>query len=164
MTTVLIVLIVVVAVVAVIALAFTPMLNKRTDSAIVRSKELVGGNDAVRLVEPKANGFGTEPATAGGLRGPGCLTLSDTTLAFVTVAPQHEFTIDRSKITEVTTSADDLTGVQKAMVMVTYTGDSGEVTASWRLPDLVEWLTALGYEFGPDGPPKATPADDEDDD
>ena len=42
--------------------------------------------------------------------------------------------------------------------MVTYTGDDGsEVTASWRLTDLVEWLTALGYDFGPDGPPPTPP-------
>ena len=106
------------------------------------------------MIEPKANGFGTEPPTAGGLRGMGCLALSDTDLMFVTWAPQKEFRIPRSAITSVDTSADDLAGVQKAMIMVTYTGDDGsEVTASWRLTDMVEWLTALGYDFGPDGPP-----------
>ena len=31
------------------------------------------------------------------------------------------------------------------------------MTASWRLTDLVEWLTALGYDFGPDGPPTTPP-------
>ena len=158
---VLIVAIVVLAVVAIAALAFGPMLNKKGDAAVARCKEALGA-DQIRLIEPKANGFGTEPATAGGLRGMGCLAMSDTELMFVTWAPQKEFRIARSAIASVATSADDLTGVQKAMVMVTYTGDGGEVTASWRLSDLVEWLTALGYDFGPDGPP--TPAEPEADD
>ena len=53
----------------------------------------------------------------------GCLAMNDTELMFVTWAPQKEFRIARSAISSVATSADDLTGVQKAMVMVTYTGD-----------------------------------------
>ena len=86
----------------------------------------------------------------------GCLALSDSDLMFVTWAPQKEFRVPRSAITSVSTSADDLAGVQKAMIVVAYTGDDGaEVTASWRLTDIVEWLTALGYDFGPDGPPVA---------
>jgi hypothetical protein len=162
MTIVLIILIVVAAVVALVALALGPVLNKRGDAAVARVKEALGP-DRVELIEPKANGFGTEPASAGGLRAMGCLGLSDTKLMFVKWAPQEEFTIDRSAITSVTTSADDLTGVQKAMVMVTYTtADGGSATASWRLPDLVEWLIALGYDFGPDGPPEL--AHDQDDD
>jgi hypothetical protein len=161
---VLIVAIVVLAVVAIAALAFGPMLNKKGDAAVARCKEALGA-DQIRLIEPKANGFGTEPATAGGLRGMGCLAMNDTELMFVTWAPQKEFRVARSAISSVATSADDLTGVQKAMVMVTYAGDGGsEVTASWRLSDLVEWLTALGYDFGPDGPPTDTSAADDDDD
>ena len=164
MGVVLIVAIVILAVVAIAALAFGPMLNKKGEAAVARCKELLGAEE-VRLIEPKANGFGTEPATAGGLRGMGCLAMDDTDLVFVTWAPQKEFRLARSSITKVATSADDLTGVQKAMVMVTYTDAGGsEVTASWRLPDLVDWLTALGYDFGPDGPPAAPAAADEDDD
>jgi len=164
MGVVLIVAIVILAVVAIAALAFGPMLNKKGDAAVARCKEALGA-DQIRLIEPKANGFGTEPATAGGLRGMGCLAMSDSDLMFVTWAPQKEFRVARSAITKVTTSADDLTGVQKAMVMVTYTGDGGsEVTASWRLTDLVEWLTALGYDFGPDGPPTDTSVDADEDD
>ena len=51
--------------------------------------------------------------------------------------------------------------------MISYTTDDGATAvASWRLPELVEWLTALDYDFGPDGPPAPVadePADDEDD-
>jgi hypothetical protein len=164
MTAILVILIVIVAIVVIAGFAFAPMLRKRTDAAVDRCKELLGGESAVNILESRANGFGTEPSDAGGLRGPGCLGLSDTTIAFVTVAPQNEFQIDRSKVTKVTTSADDLTGVQKAMVMVSYTDNGGnEVTASWRLPDLVDWLTALGYDFGPDGPPTPQTHDEDDD-
>lgn len=49
--------------------------------------------------------------------------------------------------------------------MVAYKGDDdAEITASFRLPDLVEWLTALGYDFGPDGPPSDPDAAEADDD
>ena len=160
MGVVVIVLIVVVVVGVVAALAFAPLLNKKGDAAVARCKEALGP-EAIRLIEPKANGFGTEPPSAGGLRSMGCLALSDSDLMFVTWAPQKEFRLSRSAITSVDTSADDLAGVQKAMVMVAYTADDGtEVTASWRLPDIVEWLTALGYDFGPDGPP-AAPVDED---
>ena len=153
MSVVLIVAIVILAVVAIAALAFGPMLNRKGEAAVARCKEMLGA-DQIRLIEPKANGFGTEPATAGGLRGMGCLAMNDTDLVFVTWAPQKEFRLSRSAITKVTTSADDFTGVQKAMVMVEYKADDGsQATASWRLSELVEWLTALGYDFGPDGPP-----------
>jgi hypothetical protein len=149
----LIVLIVIVVVGVVAALALAPMLNKKGDAAVARCKEALGA-DAIESIEPKANGFGTEPPAAGGLRGMGCLALSPTDLMFVTWAPHKEFRIPRSSITSVDTSADDLAGVTKAMIMVGYTGDDGaEVTASWRLTEIVEWLTALGYDFGPDGPP-----------
>jgi len=155
MGVVVIVLVVVVVVGIVAALAFAPMLNKKGDAAVARCKEALGA-DAITEIEPKANGFGTEPPAAGGLRGMGCLALSDSDLMFVTWAPQKEFRVPRSAITSVSTSADDLAGVQKAMIVVAYTGDDGaEVTASWRLTDIVEWLTALGYDFGPDGPPVA---------
>lgn len=99
---VLVVLIVLVAVGVIAGLAFAPMLKKRGDAAAARCREALGA-DNIRLIEPKANGFGTEPGTAGGLRGMGCLALSDDALMFVTWAPQHEFRVDRSAITSVTT-------------------------------------------------------------
>ena len=76
------------------ALALNPVLNKKGDAAILRCKEALGA-DAITTIEPKANGFGTEPADAGGLRGMGCLALSATDLMFVTWAPQKEFRIPR---------------------------------------------------------------------
>jgi hypothetical protein len=148
---VLIVLIILVAILVIAGLAFGPSLRRKGDAAIARCKEELGA-DQITLIEPKANGFGTEPATAGGLKGLGCLAISDADLMFVTWTGK-EFKISRSAITSVATSADDLTGVQKAMLMVTYKAADDEVTASWRLTDVVDWLTALGYDFGPDGPP-----------
>lgn len=155
---------VVVVIGIVVALALNPVLNKKGDAAVLRCKEVLGA-DAITMIEPKANGFGTEPVDAGGLRGMGCLALSATDLMFVTWAPQKEFHLSRSAITKVETSADDVAGAQKAMIMVNYrTDDTGTAVASWRLPELVEWLTALDYDFGPDGPPAAVvdDADDED--
>jgi len=149
----LIVLAVVVVIGIVVALALNPVLNKKGDAAILRCKEALGA-DAITMIEPKANGFGSEPGDAGGLRGMGCLALSATDLMFVTWAPQKEFRISRSAVTKVETSADDVAGAQKAMIMISYgTDDGGTAVASWRLPELVEWLTALDYDFGPDGPP-----------
>ncbi len=165
MNVVLIVLAVIVVLGIVVALALNPLLNKKGDAAIARCKEVLGAGNVVEI-EPKANGFGTEPAEAGGLRGMGCLAVSETDLMFVTWAPQKEFQIKRSAITGVDTSTDDIGGTQKAMVMVTYTTDGGEsAVASWRLPELTEWLTVLGFDFGPDGPPapKDDSAADEDD-
>jgi hypothetical protein len=160
----LIVLAVVVVIGIVLALALNPVLNKKGDAAILRCKDVLGA-DTITTIEPKANGFGTEPADAGGLRGMGCLALSATDLMFVTWAPQKEFRISRSAFTKVDTSADDLAGAQKAMIMISYaTENGGTAVASWRLPELVEWLTALHYDFGPDGPPAPAAADTTDDD
>ena len=48
----------------------------------------------------------------------------------------------------------------KSTLMVHYDdAEHGSVTASWRLPDMPDWLTALGYDWGPEGPP---PKEDDD--
>ena len=128
----LIILIVIVVIVVGVGLALNPLLNKKGDAAIARVKGSLGA-DRILEIEPKANGFGSEPAEAGGLKGMGCLAVSDTDLMFVTWAPQKEFRIARSAITDIATEADDLTTTQKAMVMVTYTADDGSsVVARWR--------------------------------
>lgn len=161
MSTPLIILVVILVIVAGVGLALNPLLNKKGDAAIARVKGALGA-DRILEIEPKANGFGTEPAEAGGLKGMGCLAVSDTDLMFVTWAPQHEFRVARSAITAIATEATDLSTTQKAMVMVTYTAEDGSsVVARWRLPELVQWLTVLGYDFGPDGPP--APRTDTDD-
>ena len=159
MNVLLIVLLVVVVVVIIAGLALTPMLNKKGDAAIARARELVGGKDAVKVIEPKATGFGTEPEEAGGLRGMGALAVGPDRLAFVTWAPQKEFTIERSAITKVDTAAEDPTAVQKTMIQLHYASSEGDALAQFRIGrDLGDWLDELGYDWGPEGRP--APADD----
>jgi hypothetical protein len=157
MTVVLIVVVAIVVIVIIAGLALSPMLNKKGDVAITRAKVLVGGESAVKVIEPKAVGMGTEPEDAGGLLGMGCLAASADTIAFVTWQPQAEFVIDRSTITGVDTAADDPGSVSKTTIDVHYTRPGGETAlARWRFGrDLVDWLTELGYDWGPDGPPAA---------
>jgi hypothetical protein len=79
---------------------------------------------------------------------------------FVTTAGRKEFAIARSAITAVEASGDPRSPV-KATLLVHYTdSEHGEVKASWRLPDIPDWLTELGYDWGPEGPP---PKDEEED-
>ena len=159
MNVLLIVLLVVVVVVIIAGLALTPMLNKKGDAAIARARELVGGKDAVKVIEPKATGFGTEPEEAGGLRGMGALAVGPERVAFVTWAPQNEFTIERSAITKVDTAAEDPTTVQKTMIQLHYASSEGDALAQFRIGrDLGDWLDELGYDWGPEGRP--APADD----
>jgi hypothetical protein len=159
----LIVLAVVVVVVVLVGLALNPLLKKKRDTAVLACQAALGA-DRILEMEPKANGLGTEPSEAGGLQGMGCLAVSDTDLMFVTWAPRNEFRISRSAITGINTSSDDIGAAQKATVLVTYTTDDGSpAVASWRLPELVSWLTVLDYDFGPEGAPAPRILDDDDD-
>jgi hypothetical protein len=163
METLLIVLVGVVAIAVIVGLAMAPVLNKRGDAAIALVKETLGA-DNIKVIEPKAVGFGTEPESAGGLRGMGCLAASDTDIMFVTWAPQREFRIKRATVTGVDTEAEDPSAVQKTMIVIHYRGDGGEdVTAKFRLGrDLVDWLDELGYDWGPEGRPEPTTETDAD--
>jgi hypothetical protein len=154
MTVLIIVLVAVLAIVIIGGLALSPLLNKKGDVAIARAKELVGA-DNVKAIEPKAVGMGTEPESAGGLLGLGCLAASDTKIAFVTWQPPAEFVIERSSVTGVEAAAEDPGAASKTTIELTYTQAAGEnVIARWRFGrDLVPWLTELGYDWGPDGPP-----------
>jgi hypothetical protein len=159
MEVVLIILVVVVAIGIVVALALNPVIRKASDQAIGVCHERLG-RDTIVAIEPRAVGFATDPEEAGGLRGQGCLAVNDEELLFVTTAGRKEFAIPRSSITSVECSGDPRSPV-KSTLMVTYTGDGGgEVTAGWRLPDMPDWLTALGYDWGPEGPP---PKDEDED-
>jgi hypothetical protein len=156
----LIVLLSVAVVVIVAGLALNPLIRKAGDKAIARCWERLDRN-RIRVIEPRAVGFASEPDEAGGLRGQGCLAVNDEELLFVTTAGQKEYAIARSAITGVDTSGDPRSPL-KATITVTY-GDAehGEVNASWRVPDVPDWLRELGYDWGPEGPPPvdADPAD-----
>jgi len=135
------------------SLVLNPILKKRGDTAIEDARAALGGRDQVRLIEPKAVGHGSEPDEAGGLRGQGVLAVSDTSLVFVTWAPRRSFQVERSAITGVTTSAPDARTLDKATVEVAFVAASGPAKASFRLPEVARWLDALGFDWGPEGPP-----------
>ena len=160
MDVLLIVLIVVVAIGIVVALALNPVVRKGSDAAIARCWERLD-RSRILAIEPKAVGFATDPEDAGGLRGQGCLAANDTELLFVTTGKQREFAIPRSAITSVEPSGDPRSPVKSTLSVVYQDAEHGAVTASWRLPDMPDWLTALGYDWGPEGPP---PKDDDEDD
>ena len=79
---------------------------------------------------------------------------NDDELMAVTWSGLNEWRVARSAITSVDSSSDDPEAVSKATILVTY-GIGGEetATASFRLKDPVPWLTELGYDWGPEGPP-----------
>lgn len=160
MNVVLIVLAIVVVIGIIVALALNPVVRKANDQAIGRCWERLG-RDTIKVIEPAAVGFATDPEDAGGLRGQGCLAVNDTELLFVTTGRQKEFAIPCSAITSVDSSGDPRARV-KSTLLVTYTDDEhGEVSASWRLTDIPDWLSALGYDWGPEGPPPPEDDDDE---
>ena len=153
--------IVIVVVVVIAALALNPLLLKRGDAAIAEAREELGGREAVRLIEPKAVGFGSEPDEAGGLRGQGVLAVSDEVLVFVTWAPRKTFRLERSAISSVSTSAPDARTLDRAAVIVAFEHpEHPEATVSWRVPEIARWLDVLGYDWGPEGRPDLD-ADDE---
>jgi hypothetical protein len=152
--TVLIIVLVVIAVLVVIgALVLNPVLQKRGDAAIEEARAVLGGSDRVTLIEPKAVGHGSEPDEAGGLRGQGVLAVSDDALAFVTWAPQRTFRLERTRITGVATSAADARAMDKASIEISFTSPEGPAKVSFRLTEVARWLDALGFDWGPEGPP-----------
>ena len=149
---VLIVMIVIVLTIIVVAAVAGPRLNKKGDAAAERAKELLGTDWT--LFERKVTGLGAVPPEAGGAQGLGCMALSDDRLAFVTWAPQKEFTLERSTITKVDTAAEDAGAVEKTTIIVSFPFEDGEATASFRMREnLHDWLDALGYDWGPEGRP-----------
>jgi hypothetical protein len=153
MTVLIIVLVAIVVIALVASLVLNPILKKRGDTAIADAQAALGGRENVTLIEPKAVGHGSDPDEAGGLRGQGVLAISDAALAFVTWAPRKSFRIERSAITGVSTSAPDARTLDKATIEVAFTSASGPATTSFRLPEVARWLDALGFDWGPEGPP-----------
>jgi len=149
-----IVLIVVAVLVVVAALVLNPLLAKRGDAAIEEARNQLGGRDKVRLIEPKAVGFGSDPDEAGGLRGQGVLAVGDDALVFVTWAPKNVFRVERRNITSVASSAADPRGLEKSAVDIAFEAPgAGAATASWRVPEIGRWLDVLDYDWGPEGRP-----------
>jgi hypothetical protein len=152
MNVVLIVLAIVVVIGIIVALALNPVVRKANDQAIARCWERLG-RDSILVIEPKAVGFATDPEDAGGLRGQGCLAVNETELLFVSTGKQNEFAIPRTAITSVEASGDPRAIVKSTLLVHYGDPEHGAVTASWRLSDMPDWLTALGYDWGPEGPP-----------
>jgi hypothetical protein len=155
--------IIILAIVVILVLAaFNPVMRRKEDVAIKTVKDRLGP-DAIKVIEPRTTAMGTDPEEAGGLRGMSCLAVNDEELMAVTWTGLREWHIPRSSITGVDSAADDPTSVQKATVTVAYTTPEGEATAMFRLREPVAWLTELGYDWGPDGPPSdgADAAEDE---
>lgn len=146
---------VIVGIVIVALLVTAPLMKKNEEAAVGRAKELAGGDAAVTIIEARAVGFGTEPEEAGGLRGMGVLAASAESLVFVTWRPQREFVIDRSTVTKVDTSTPDVGDANKAMIEIAHVQGGQPATASFRVPDPVDWLDELGYDWGPEGKPTA---------
>jgi hypothetical protein len=155
---VLLVVSVVVALAVIVALAATnPMMRRREDEAIATVKGQLG---AVELIEPRTTAMGTDPEDAGGVRGMACLGLGDAELMAVTWARSVEWRIPRASVLGIDTPADDPRVAPKATVTVTYARpEGGEATAMFRLRDAADWLSALGYDWGSDGPPGAEDAE-----
>lgn len=151
--------IVVVAIVG--ALLMGPRLQQKGDEAIARAKQELGGDGKVLEIEPKAVGLMTEPPEAGTGGGQGVLAVSADTIVFVTWGKQDVMKIPRSSVTSIECSADDPGAVQKATIIVNFEHEGSPAKGQFRIArDLVSWLTTLGYDWGPGGPP-APPSDDE---
>lgn len=144
---------VVLAVVVIALLVTAPLMKRAEQAAVDRATELVGGSAEVRRIEHRAVGFGTEPEDAGGLRGMGVLAASADQLVFVTWRPMAEHVIDRATVTTIDTATADVADANKAMIEVTSTIDGHEVVSSFRVPEPVDWLDELGYDWGPEGRP-----------
>jgi hypothetical protein len=150
----LVIVLVLIVIAGVIALiAFNPMLKKREDAASAKVRERFGADER-KLVETRVTAMGSEPEEAGGVRGMSVLAVNSQEVMAVTWSGLQEWVVARSAITSVDSSADDPEAVQKATIIIGYTAADGTpATASFRLKDPVPWLTELGYDWGPEGPP-----------
>lgn len=147
-------LIAVIVLVVVAGIAAGPIMKRSEAAAAERARDLVGGADAVRRLEPRTVGFQTDPPEAGGLQGMGVLAASDSTIAFVTWRPLAEFTIDRAGVTAIETASSNVVDSRKGTVEVHYTAPGAmPAKASFRVPFPAEWLDVLGYDWGEDGRP-----------
>jgi len=152
MTALLIVLIVVIVGVLIALVATIPAVRKKEDAAIAKCRDALGRENII-MIEPRTTAMGFEPADTSAVKAMTCLAATKTELMAVSFAKLDEWRIDRSAITKVDTEADDPAAVRTASILLTYTGPAGDVVARFRIKEPVPWLTELGYDWGPDGPP-----------
>ncbi len=134
-------------------IALSPTLQKKGDAAIAKAKEVLGA-DNVLEIEPKAVGLATEPPEAGTNGGMGVLAVSNTDLVFIPWGNLEVMQIDRSTITSVNCSSDEPANAVKATIIIEFDHRGAQAKAQFRVSrDLVSWLTVLGYDWGPEGPP-----------
>lgn len=162
MNILLIILGVIIVLAIVVGLATIPMVQKKEDASIKVVKDTLG-EDNIIMVDKTTVAMGFDPASASGIKARACLGATKTEVMAVGASTLEEWKIDRSTITKVDCEAPDPTEVAKASIMITYTAASGPVTAKFRLKDPVPWLTELGYDWGPDGPPVADAGEDDED-
>ena len=143
---------VLIVVIIVAGLVTIPMVQKKEDAAIKVVKDTLG-EDNIVMVDKVTTAMGFEPADASGIKARACLAASATQVMAVGASSLEEWKIERSAITKVGCEAEDPSQVQKASIMITYAGPTGEVTAKFRMKNPVPWLTELGYDWGPEGPP-----------
>jgi len=134
-------------------LALSPTLQKKGDAAVDKAKEILGA-DNVLEIEPKAVGLATEPPEAGTNGGMGVLAVSATDLVFIPWGNLEVMQVARSTITSVGCSSDEPANAVKATIILDFEHRGAQAKAQFRVSrDLVSWLTVLGYDWGPHGPP-----------
>jgi len=159
--TVLLVVFAVVVVGVLIALVVTiPAVRKKEEAAIAKCWEGLGRENLV-MIEPRTTAMGFEPADTSAVKAMTCLAATKDELMAVSFAKLDEWRIDRATITKVDTEADDPAALRTASILITYTTPTGDVLARFRLKEPVPWLTELGYDWGPEGPPVMDDDEDE---
>jgi len=161
MTVLLIVLAVLVVGVLIALVVTIPAVRKKEDAAIAKCWDGLGRENIV-MIEPRTTAMGFEPPETSAVKAMTCLAATKDELMAVSFAKLDEWRIDRSTITNVDTEADDPSALRTASILITYTQPSGDVLARFRIKEPVPWLTELGYDWGPDGPPVLDDEDDED--
>lgn len=161
---ILLIVVVVIVVVGVVALLVAnPKIKQKEADAIEATREGLGGRDKIILIDPRTTAMGFEPAGAGTLNGMTCLGVNQTQIMAVALSSQDQWRVDRSAVTKVEAEADDPSVVQKTTIMITYGPPGDEAVARFRIKDPVPWLTELGYDWGPDGPPDLDAGGEDDD-
>jgi hypothetical protein len=160
MTALLIVLAVLVVGVLIALVATIPAVRKKEDAAIAKCWDALGRENIV-MIEPRTTAMGFDPVDTSAVKAMTCLAATKDELMAVSFAKLDEWRIERSAISKVDTEASDPAAASTASILITYAGPTGDVVARFRIKQPVPWLTELGYDWGPEGPP-VLDEDDED--